>query len=123
MTKVKKINFEKDTKVKPDTTKAELLIKSAREWLDKHEGEVAKKSFTEVRDLLGVGSNSHNLSWLFSPSNRNGPFRELSIKYRVYVGRHNGLDKDVNKQSVTFRNLRVKDIPEEETEIRKQLSG
>lgn len=124
------ISFEKDTgitrnsKARANIVEAETLIKGARKWLDEHKGEVCKKSFPDVCKVLGVQfSNAHNLSWEFSPSNPRGVFKHLTVKYKVYVGRHYGIDKDLNKQSVSFRELSVKDIPETDKETRKVLSG
>ena len=125
MTK-KKLTFEVFTPTKSEVNveKAELLLKSAKEWLTQHKGERAQQSFKEVSEFLGVKfSNAHNLSWVFSPHNKRSPVRELAVKYGVYVGRHNGLDKKPENQSITFRDMRITDIPEDEKELRRKLSG
>ena len=134
-----KIEFEVDTGKHTVTNlkQAEDLIKSARKWLDEHKDMAnpqAKFGFISVCKLLGfwkssknssAGSptidNSHNLSWKFSPSNPNAPFRELALKYRVYVGRHNGIAKDPAIQSVSFRQMTITDIPEGDKETREKF--
>lgn len=121
---VKDMGVTRSNKSVANIPQAEEMLKFARGWLDEHKGEVCKTTFLDASKVLGVQfSNSHNLSWAFSPSNPRGPFKELTYKYRIYVGRHHGTDSDLEKQEISFRELARKDVPEEEKEVRSKLFG
>lgn len=102
----------------------EELLKDSRKFLDQNKGKRANVPYPDFCKRLGVQlSKAHQFIWEFSPSNPKGSFRDLAIKYRIYVGGHGRTSEDPTKSEVTFRDMIVTDIPERDKESRSLLSG
>jgi len=107
------IQFEEDKGVarasvaRFNVQKVEGLLAGARRYLDEHKGaRPAKLDLIKIEQMLGVAiSNSNNFAWMFNPSNKHAPFKELATKYNIKVGAHRGTKKNKEEQSNYFREM------------------